>query len=138
MEPILKMYKDSFPLRIASSVHGFSTECFRGCRVAILERSSRSQLVIERIIFPPGTELPAHRHPNVSVLDFGISGNGSFSVRGHKFANDESNRAKLPLYVPRNIPHGGIVGDKGATIVSFQYWYEWPPKESIFLDWEAA
>jgi quercetin dioxygenase-like cupin family protein len=138
MEPILKYFKERSGVVFFLNWPVASTHQYRGCQTATLVRNEAEHFLIEQIIFPPNMRLPRHRHPNVSVLDFGISGSGVFSVGCHVFKNEESNRAKLPLYVPRNVPHGGVVGINGAVIVSLQYWHQWPPQESIFLDWEAA
>lgn len=140
MEPILKNYKDNMTFDDLVNFMqwpALSINHFRGCRSIIIEHKSWDWLVIERITFPAGVELPPHRHPSVSVLDFGVSGGGEFFVGRRTFRNDESNPAKLPLYVPRNVAHGGKT-TKETTIISFQYWHEWPPKDSIFLDWSEG
>jgi hypothetical protein len=135
MEPQLKKYLASREaIKSYVELPALSSDCVRGCTADVLIREN--QIVVERVIFPANAEIPPHRHPNVAVADFGVSGSGMFHVNGHKFYNDEYWAKRLPLVVPRNYLHGGRVGLYGAVIISFQYWYT-EPKESLFFDWSS-
>ena len=135
MEPNLKKYLAKFGTQPFVFLPALSTVTVMGCRGEILAHDG--SIVVERVTFPPNTKILPHRHPSVSVADFGICGSGEFSVRHHKFSNDEYAAKRLPLVVGRNMIHGGIVGPHGATIISFQYWHT-EPKESLFFDWDGA
>jgi hypothetical protein len=136
VEPQLKKYlasRDAIKF-YAGRCHVISSVTVMSCRADVLVRDG--SIVVERVIFPPDTKIPEHRHPNVAVADFGVSGSGIFHVNKHEFFNDESIAKMLPLPVGRNVLHGGVVGPQGAVIISFQYWYT-TPKESLFYDWKG-
>lgn len=108
----------------------------RGCVLETLLVDDARRIVVERITFPANFTLPSHRHPNVSVADFGVSGSGRFHAGRHWFVNDQDAPKARPLYVSRGVSHGGVTGPRGAKIISVQHWHYWPPAGTISEDWE--
>lgn len=92
-------------------------------------------------VFLPGAAVPMHRHLRCDSVDITLAGSGLVDVlpwRGVPLANPaHAPLAAQLLPVPRGVWHGGLAGEHGAALLSFQHWADGEP-DFISADWEAA
>lgn len=91
-------------------------------------------------VFMPGAIVPSHRHLRCESVDITLAGSGLVDVLP-LCGLPLSNPSHVPLgaqllRVPRNVWHGGIAGEHGSALLSFQHWIGEP--DFISADWEAA
>ena len=104
------------------------------------------QFQVQLFIFPAGTEVPMHRHPNVDTIEMNVAGNYDFRVGGvsaipMEFVMDRRNG--LSRWWGRGVRvlpdawHDLSVYDEGAAFLSIQHWLRGEPT-TVGLDWEGA
>lgn len=100
---------------------------------------------VQLFIFPAGTVVPPHRHPNVDTIEIYVAGDYDFRVGGisaipmnhlHDRRNGVSRWWGRGVRVGPNDVHDLIVYDAGACFLSVQHWLRVAPS-SVGDDWEG-
>lgn len=109
-----------------------------------LYRAGRFQ--VQLFIFPAGTIVPPHRHPNVDTIEVYVAGDYDFRVGGisaipmdhlHDYRNGVSRWWGRGVRVKPHDTHDLEVFEGGACFLSFQHWLAGAPS-SVGLDWVGA
>jgi hypothetical protein len=103
------------------------------------------QFQVQQFLFPPGANVPPHRHPHVDTVEMHIAGNYDFRVNGVSAIPLEhlhDRRGNVSRWWGRGVRvrptdwHDLSVYEGGACFLSVQHWLKGQPS-SVGLDWEG-
>jgi len=104
----------------------------------------KEQFQVELFIVPstPST-FTTHKHPNVDVMEFGLTGNAALYINGKESCSEQDvlqwmsgNLQTVPIHIAPTDYHSG----KGFTpyaFLSIQHWLNNVQPSSVGLDWEG-
>jgi hypothetical protein len=103
------------------------------------------QFQVQLFIFPPGSHVPYHRHPNVDTVEIHVAGHYEFIVNGHPVIplnHLHDRRGPVSRWWGRGVRvrptdlHSLQVYGAGACFLSIQHWLNGEPT-SVGLDWDG-
>jgi hypothetical protein len=109
---------------------------------AILYRDGNLQ--VEHLIYPPNTEVPEHRHPDVDSLGIFLSGDIEFTLFGKsvhawdestKTENDTPSSLGRVVPIPNTVTHGVKIGPRGGSFLSIQLWLNEAATQRVSDNW---
>lgn len=123
--------------------------CLGGLPALTLYRAGAFQ--VQLFLFPAGTDVPEHRHPNVDTIEMHVAGALDFRVAGEPTvprdfladrraaagAVDVSRWWGRGVRVRPGAWHSLAVGAGGGAFLSVQHWLCGSAGESVGRDWEG-
>lgn len=85
---------------------------------------------VQMFIGKPGATAPAHRHPNIDSVEYGVGGNGEQNFKSERNAH----RGAL-FFVEPNELHIAQAGSSGGAFISIQKWLNGVEPTSVEQDW---
>ncbi|MDG1415961.1 MAG: hypothetical protein P8R39_11455 [Alphaproteobacteria bacterium] len=115
-----------------------STQWFNRAVCTILHREWPFQT--ELCTFPSGTNIPVHRHPNVSTVEYLVTGSLDLII------DERPTTSRVPIQLLDRLafrinlaePHSVEIGNEGASFLSIQEWHEDTDLDHIGHNWEGT